>query len=208
MRCSTLVLLLACPDCLGQRTWVVDMIGRAGTDFSDIPAAVAAAAPGDRVLVRSNGLYAYTSPTIDKPLDLVSINTHDPQRAFAVDLTGVLRVRSIPLGTAVRISGFSLMADISVPWGMEVSGCDGLCISRASTNPRSASTIPAMCFVIVATYGSIFANYGPIMFRYSSSVARHPRRAARCGRSAAPGSRLRPAGIRIRHRRSVWWTRR
>ena len=121
-----LILLAACSMAIAQRTWVVDMAGRPGTDHGDIPAAVAAAAPGDRVVVRSTGANLYTSPTIDKPLSLVALNTHQPAGGTAVAMAGVLRIQRIPAGTHVRVVGFEIDTNPFFPWGIEVTDCAGL----------------------------------------------------------------------------------
>ncbi len=67
-RLLLLCVLLAGPV-LAQRTWVVDLRNRPGTDFLDLPAAVAAAADGDILLVRGTPLLAptdiYNAPIID-----------------------------------------------------------------------------------------------------------------------------------------------
>ncbi|MGE3175806.1 MAG: hypothetical protein AB7O97_24500 [Planctomycetota bacterium] len=38
-----------------QRTWIVDKYGRGGEDFDNLPAALAAAAPGDTIFLRATG---------------------------------------------------------------------------------------------------------------------------------------------------------
>ncbi|HLU38404.1 MAG TPA: hypothetical protein VK081_03410, partial [Planctomycetota bacterium] len=48
-----LAVLATAPAALAQRTWVVDVNNGPGTDFFDIPPAVAAAAPGDLIVVRA-----------------------------------------------------------------------------------------------------------------------------------------------------------
>lgn len=61
------LLSLAAP-LLAQRTWTVDRSNGPGTDFTDLPPAVAAAAPGDTILVRAG---AYASTTIRKGVRLL-----------------------------------------------------------------------------------------------------------------------------------------
>ncbi len=55
-RCAALLLLLTAP-LASQTTWIVDASGGPGAQFTDIQAAVDAAADGDRILVRA-GSYA------------------------------------------------------------------------------------------------------------------------------------------------------
>lgn len=55
---SVLSLAFALP----QNPWIVDSAGGAGANFTDLPAAVAAAAHGDTILVRgATGPYQYYS---------------------------------------------------------------------------------------------------------------------------------------------------
>ena len=48
---TVLAAWLAAP-CAAQRTWLVDSSGGPGVDFTDLPPAVAAASPGDTILLR------------------------------------------------------------------------------------------------------------------------------------------------------------
>jgi hypothetical protein len=63
---------------LGQQTWLVNCQGGPGIDFTDLPQAVAAAAPGDTIWVFTTPTGCpgganpwYTAPTIDKPLNIL-----------------------------------------------------------------------------------------------------------------------------------------
>lgn len=55
-----------------QSRWVVDLQNRPGTDFSDLPAAVAAVLPGDVLFLREQTSMAYTPPgVITKGLSII-----------------------------------------------------------------------------------------------------------------------------------------
>jgi hypothetical protein len=64
----SLFLLLALTLPARATTWIVDIAGGPGSHFSDIPAAIAAAAPGDVILVRGG---AYTPFTLSKGLSII-----------------------------------------------------------------------------------------------------------------------------------------
>lgn len=83
-----------------QRTWTVDLWNRAGTDFTDLPAAVAAASPGDVLRVRyvnPTAMQFYTLPTIQRGITIVG----EGSRPICMD---VLQVLGIPAGETVLIS--------------------------------------------------------------------------------------------------------
>ena len=69
-RIAIAVLLLAVSSpLLAQATLVVDANQGPGTQFTDIPPAIAAAAPGDVIVVRAG---SYTGFTVNKPLSIVA----------------------------------------------------------------------------------------------------------------------------------------
>ncbi|MFK7740898.1 MAG: hypothetical protein AB8H80_11300 [Planctomycetota bacterium] len=84
-------------------TWVVDANNGPGTHFTDLPPAVAAAAPGDIVVVRYVDplITAYTAPTIDKALTVVS-------EGGRAGLVGPLVVQNLPAGEDVVLRGLRL----------------------------------------------------------------------------------------------------
>ncbi len=88
---------------VAQRTWVVDAAGGVGSNFADLPPALAAARPGDTVLVRA-GLY---SPSVvNKAIKLVGDAGATLGRGFGVYS---LSIRGIPAGSHCAVSGFSLV---------------------------------------------------------------------------------------------------
>lgn len=82
-----------------QRTWVVDQVAGPGVDFTDIPPAVAAAAAGDRIVVRGSTLPppTYSSFVVTKSLDIEA--TQGASVYF-------FRVENLTAGQAARVAGF------------------------------------------------------------------------------------------------------
>lgn len=82
-----------------QRTWIVDQVAGPGVDFTDIPPAVAAAAAGDRIVVRGStpGAPTYSSFVVGKPLDIEA--TQGASVYF-------FRVENLTAGQVARIAGF------------------------------------------------------------------------------------------------------
>lgn len=113
MRIATL-LLLAAPVFAGD-VHIVDASG--GGDFSNLPAAVAAASRGDVLLVRAG---TYTAPTIDKGLTVVA-----EQGAIPV-VRGTTRIHDVPKNDTVLLSGLALRHRVNtVEKALEVWRCKG-----------------------------------------------------------------------------------
>lgn len=91
-------LIVAASAC-AQQTWTVAMQPGPGVDFTDIAAAVAAAAPGDRIEVygTTSSTPTYAPFIVDKALDVEAIDAA---------LVRWLRVENLPAGQTVRIAGF------------------------------------------------------------------------------------------------------
>lgn len=98
LRQALLTLVLAAP-LAAQRTWVVEQVAGPGVDFTDIPPAVAAAAAGDRIVVRGSTLLAptYSSFVVGKPLDIEA--TQGASVYF-------FRVENLTAGQVARVAGF------------------------------------------------------------------------------------------------------
>jgi hypothetical protein len=133
MKCPCSVLLLvvvSCPALLpAQQTWRVNALGGLGVDFTDLPPAVAAAAPGDTILVygdQSQPLL-YTAPTVDKPLSIVGFDTQPAGSATAVPLRidGVLTVTNIGAGQHVIVSNLEFYSANYTTCGYVLSNCQG-----------------------------------------------------------------------------------
>ena len=130
---------LAVAGALGaQQTWKVNCSGAYGAHFTDLPPAVAAAAPGDTILVYGVvggpcGAY-YTAPTIDKALHIVGFQVGQPpgnNDPSQVRLRGTLQITGIAPGEHVSLSNiFVLHQIIPSPVGSSdspivISDCDG-----------------------------------------------------------------------------------
>lgn len=85
-----------------QRTWIVDAANGAGTDFTDLPPALAAAADGDTILIRT-GIYATGKTT--KGLRLIGRGT-PVLRSLEPD--GGLHLRDLPTGSSFVMQGLRL----------------------------------------------------------------------------------------------------
>ncbi|HEX5051703.1 MAG TPA: hypothetical protein VFZ65_08030 [Planctomycetota bacterium] len=100
-----------------QQIWKVNCLGGAGVDFTDLPPAVAAAAPGDEIRVyRSYGTICplgsyYTATLITKPLRIVGFDpsgspySSTPTRA---EFQGAFVIQGIPAGQMVVLSNINL----------------------------------------------------------------------------------------------------
>ena len=119
---------------VSQQTWKVQCNGGPGVNFTDLPQAVAAASPGDTILVYGTlttcpGVSYYTAPIINKPLHIVGLNTFgapgNSTPTFAI-LNGVIRVQNIPAGQQVTISNILVTRTFPVaPAGIEITNCQG-----------------------------------------------------------------------------------
>lgn len=87
-----------------QRTWVVNGLG--GRDFLDLPPAVAAANPGDTIVVEASGRL-YTPTTISKGITLMQ--TVDGWRTRCD-----LDVVNVPIGETFVLSGWRGYYDLSI----------------------------------------------------------------------------------------------
>ncbi len=99
----TTALVLSASSLQAQTTWVVDRLNGLGTNFTDLPAAVAAAAPGDILLVRYIDplLTAYTATTISRALTLIGTGGQP-------GLVGNLVVQNLPAGECVVLRNLQL----------------------------------------------------------------------------------------------------
>lgn len=132
-RSSIVVLLaLACAASLpAQRLWVVDLLNRPGTDFTDLQVAVDAAAPGDVLSLRYVDPVAhnvaYSAPTITgKGITIVG----DPVRR--PEIHAVVTIRNIPAGQSVVLAHVNLASEatrmLALPAplrGMTAANCTG-----------------------------------------------------------------------------------
>lgn len=81
-----------------QRTWIVDAANGAGTDFTNLPPAVAAASDGDSIIMRAG---SYTSANLNKTLTVLG------QGAVTVSS---LTINGLTAGKAVAMAGLDTPA--------------------------------------------------------------------------------------------------
>ncbi len=137
LRLVSLILFCHGP-CIGQQTWKVNCQGGPGIDFTDLPQAVAAAAPGDTIWVFHTpagcpplgGSGTYTAPTIDKPLSLLGFHIYSTPPApgslpTTAALSGLLSIVGIPAGQRVVISNIGVSGNPPLVTGVQVSNCAG-----------------------------------------------------------------------------------
>lgn len=126
VRALTGVLLFA-DLAAAQTTWIVDANNGPGAHFTDLPPAVAAAAPGDVVVVRYVDplVTAYTAPNIAKGLTLVATGADRP------GLAGMFTIGGVPAGEHVVVRGFRLAPFVTG------AGTTGNCFLRVWFNDGS-----------------------------------------------------------------------
>lgn len=120
-------LFLLCACLLGQRTWIVHCTAGPGVDFTDLPPAVAAASPGDTILLTGDvsscpAFAGFAGAVIDKPLSIIGVSQWD-----GVDIRGLIEIRGIQAGERVLLADFSIQPplNISGPHGLYVHDCAG-----------------------------------------------------------------------------------
>lgn len=113
---TLMLAFVAVTPAIAQQTWVVDAANGAGTHFVDLPAAVAAAAPGDTLLVRAG---SYTPPSINKALAIVGGPGVTVQGAFFLPYPNL--VRNLPAGGELLVSQVSFQFTAPV----ELGNCAG-----------------------------------------------------------------------------------
>jgi len=116
------VVSLACLSslALAQSTYVVDDSGGPGVNFTDLPTAIAAASPGDRLLVQEG---SYSSFVLDKGLAVLAQGSVQ---------TGDVTVTGIPAGDVAVLAGMNTRV-------IDISQCAGAVLldQIAATNTPS-----------------------------------------------------------------------
>ncbi|HET6204882.1 MAG TPA: hypothetical protein VFI25_18995 [Planctomycetota bacterium] len=122
---------------MAQTTWIVDSAG--GGQFTDIPPAIAAASPGDRIVVVGAG--PYSAFVLDKGLDI---------EAVASAFTPRIEVVGVPAGQRARVAGFRLQIQPGPPQ-VSVDSCLGgvSLVDLQEVGPLSSPTIGPSGLVIV-----------------------------------------------------------
>ncbi len=133
-------LALAGGSACAQRSWIVDRCNGPLADFTDLPAAVAAAAPGDTLWLYRGcaSSPSFTACHIDKPLRLIAMGWYasnapgtSPQGP-RVSVKGRITVSNIAAGQRLVLSGVSLFFDhgtypnlVLQPHGIHAWDCAG-----------------------------------------------------------------------------------
>jgi len=130
-----------------QRTWTVDVLNRPGTDFTDLPAAAAAAAPGDVLVVRyADPMVAqYSAVRIERGLAVIGQGSGRP------GIRGLLEVIGVPQGEQVVLAGlllspFQTAAPTPTSGGLAITGNAGAVhvIDVERRNPANANVANAL----------------------------------------------------------------
>lgn len=103
------ILCVSAAPVAAQRTWIVDWYGSG--DFTDLPPAVAAAAPGDTIVVANPDTNQYTTPVISKGITLMQSYNY----FTVVDV----RVRNLPAGERFALVGWGGV------FNLDFAHCDG-----------------------------------------------------------------------------------
>ncbi|MEQ1632555.1 MAG: hypothetical protein ABL997_09290 [Planctomycetota bacterium] len=123
---------------VAQTTWVVDRFNRPGAQFTDLPAAVAAAASGDVILLRATSASradSYLAPAIQgKGLTIVGeTGIGLPE----VVVTGSWTIQAVPTGSTLVISSMRVGVASSIdfppqgrPFAMQITDCIGAVVLR------------------------------------------------------------------------------
>ena len=95
-------------------TWIVDQANGAGANFTNIPPAIAAAAPGDVIIVRAG---TYSPFTLTHGLSLLGQGS--------VRISGTIAVNAVPAGEVALL--YNVEPEWSADWGkvIQVNGCAG-----------------------------------------------------------------------------------
>lgn len=96
------ILALLWAPLAGQAVWVVDADGRPGSDFTDLPTAVAAAIPGDTLLVRTASV-PYAAFTTDKGLRILGAGD---TAIVSYRFNPAVTVTSLPAWQSFTMDGF------------------------------------------------------------------------------------------------------
>lgn len=116
LRTLSLFALLA-TQVAGQQTWIVDARNRPGTNFTDLPPAVAAADDGDKLIIRSGNYSAFST---GKGLTLLgegSVRVGDPLLGgTAIEVSGLARGKTF---TMARLTAWTS------PWSPNVIKLSG-----------------------------------------------------------------------------------
>ncbi|MFO1077037.1 MAG: hypothetical protein U1E73_04840 [Planctomycetota bacterium] len=112
-----------------QATWVVDIANGPGANFTQIQPAITAAAPGDRILVRSG---SYDTFVLGKPLSILGIGT--PLVSGYTAASPIPAVTGLPAGTQVSITNLRFPLSSANPIALSIANCQGaVVLDRVAT---------------------------------------------------------------------------
>lgn len=127
-----LVLLVLAAIAVAQTTWTVDRFNRPGAQFTDLPAAVAAAASGDVILLRAttaDPADSYLAPAVQGK-GLTILGEMGPGLPRVV-VTGSWYVNAIPANAAVIVSNVHITYGNGRILQLTVTNCAGAVVFRA-----------------------------------------------------------------------------
>ncbi|MFY9343214.1 MAG: hypothetical protein WAT39_12030 [Planctomycetota bacterium] len=116
---------------LAQQVWKVHCTGAYGAHFTDLPAAVAAASPGDEIWVYDAypqyPCTPFTAPIITKPLRILgfSVGSVTGVNPVGAALRGVLVIAGTPAGSQVALSNLAIGSTFPAPVGIVAVDCAG-----------------------------------------------------------------------------------
>ncbi len=120
-------------------TWIVDINNGPGTSFTQISAAIAAAAAGDTLLVQPG---SYANFTLDKPLAIIGLSTQSPSTVIvgqatllnlpAVSTTSIahLHLQQTLSLSVLDCAGAVMLDDVLCQGGVFVQSCADLRLRR------------------------------------------------------------------------------
>ncbi|MFQ5505705.1 MAG: hypothetical protein ACE5F1_13045 [Planctomycetota bacterium] len=122
----------------GQKTWIVDKNNGPGTHYTDLPPAVAAAAHGDTIILRSG---TYNATTIGKGLAILGRSGAVIRAGFFIGPP--LRINGIPAGKIFRMRNVRVQDQLLALNGvLEIKGnlgsvhLQGVTVSTTNVHPR------------------------------------------------------------------------
>jgi hypothetical protein len=104
-----------CAPALSANTWIVDVNNGPGTNFTSLPAATAAASPGDTLLILPG---VYTATTCNKPLRMVGVGGNPLNPVVVVSLV----LFDLPPNSVTAVANLTTAVDIVA---LTVQNCQG-----------------------------------------------------------------------------------
>jgi hypothetical protein len=189
------VILVLSASAMAQRTWTVSRCLDYPADFRDLPPAVAAASPGDTILLvesvpcSSSSSWILNSVTIDKALTIAGVRSGGSGSGgsvpYSIYLLGRMTLRNIPAGSRLVLSNLDLVnPDPFVVGGLQPSGLDAHdCAGEIVLEDVSAAALGLRDFVFrfhrcadVVIHGSWINGSGePVTFVDSNAVVSQTR---------------------------------